>query len=383
MPETITYGPARMKAAWMILIFSAPGYFGYRVVSGGVASGWWLVGLAVFGIAIGVTVLLPGSTFIRISPENLTISNMYRKTVLPWADIQEFDTAHLSRYQNAAVYRLVESKRKTSALDKGSLNYDGAIVPIYEVNYKILCGVLQDYLQQIQKEAGITPSLQEQHAQEVDVQTGESKRKKYSIVFGVVGIFVLVGVKFSGPVIKIFHDEYEKAFAKIYREKFMKECQGKDSSEKKTRFCECCAAAGLSQLSSVQLMKNDASVTAYFEKNIFPVCGDRFLSGNETSVELKTDLEKTLEAAIVSRPTIPEKVQVRQAPKEPPKQEVPPQEKSFESEDLEGQKYVHLKNGQVMRCRIASQDKNGIWIEIEGGKVYFTKSDIVSITDEP
>jgi len=60
--------------------------------------GGWLVA-AVFGAfaLTGLVLILPGATYLRLTPEGFTICSLYRKSFIRWTDVQDFRVVLIGR----------------------------------------------------------------------------------------------------------------------------------------------------------------------------------------------------------------------------------------------------------------------------------------------
>ena len=387
-PETMTYKAGLRRSLVLAVIFSAMGYAGYLGVLAGAQAAWFAVGLGALGVAAAILRILPGSTDLQLTVEGVTFRALYRTTFIPWADIKEFDTASPRPFVHHVVYRLTESRK--GAMNRAArslMAYDGAIPPEYGVGHEALLAILQDYHKQIpQTSAEYTAPLTLEEQIQADRQRGKDKRLKPKpvMIFTALILLILAALNhdlvqrsFTGAKAAV-SGGMDQTFNKVYREKFMKECLNGDASESQVKFCECCVEATLAKFSREQLMKSDPTAIADMEKNILPVCAEKFLDAGgddaEKTVEEEPDgakpepnkLTQKLEAAIASRPK-PVIVKPDPAP---------------EPIDIEGLSSVYLTNGQVMSCRVLSRDKKGIWVDVGGGKAYFGNSEIKKITSE-
>ncbi|MEL6382982.1 MAG: hypothetical protein AAFQ89_11010 [Cyanobacteria bacterium J06626_18] len=88
--ETITLRPKAFSAFWLLLLSSLFVTIGIWM---GVTDSWVGYLIAAFfalGILVGIVQLLPNSTYLRISHEGITCCNMFRETVIPLDDVDEF-----------------------------------------------------------------------------------------------------------------------------------------------------------------------------------------------------------------------------------------------------------------------------------------------------
>ena len=161
------------------------------------------------------------------------------------------------------------------------------------------------------------------------------------------------------------HQAFDEAFKTEYRKKFLTGCLEGDTSEGKTNYCGCLAEALLSSpLTKKQLMGNGQDAIDYMKsQNLTDHCNEvAARPAAEKTPELPA-VDPAIEKLIESRPEIPKKA---------------PLEEIFTHNDGEPDSIL-LANGQTMSCHIVERDKNGVWVEIGGGKVYFSNSEIKKI----
>ncbi|MGF1524948.1 MAG: hypothetical protein ACFBSF_21690 [Leptolyngbyaceae cyanobacterium] len=88
--ETITLRPKRFSALWLLLLSSLFVTIG---ISMGVTDSWvgyLIAALFSLGILVGIIQLFPNSTYLRISHEGITSCSLFRETMIPWDDVDEF-----------------------------------------------------------------------------------------------------------------------------------------------------------------------------------------------------------------------------------------------------------------------------------------------------
>ena len=408
-PETVVYKAKFGKSLVLGLIFSAMGYTGYLGVSAGAKPAWAAVGLGVLGVVFAILRIIPGSTYLKLTTEGFTARVIWRTAFIPWSDIKEFDVSSPRLFVHQVVYRLTASRKGAmNRVARSLMTYDGAIPPEFGVRHDVLLTILQDYLKEVPKvsaEYTAPLTLEEQIA--ADRQKSASAgprflRPKPVLIFTAVILLILAVLNkdlilrtFSGAKTAV-SGGMDATFEKVYREKFMKECMKTEGSAQKVQFCECCADATMAKYSREQLMKNDPAAIADMEKTILPGCAEKFLDNDGDDAEkpadeepdgAKPEVNKTtqkLEALIASRPVpvipkaAPAVKKTDTALKEV--EEAAVQKKESEPVDTGDLSSIYLTNGQVMTCRILSRDKNGVWIEVAGGKAYFGNSEIKKIS---
>jgi hypothetical protein len=89
--NTIILRPIKSTALLMLLACTA--FVATGVWLSTVKGGWipyLCIGFFGLGIPIALIELLPNSTYLRISPEELTFANMFRETKIPWNLVDSF-----------------------------------------------------------------------------------------------------------------------------------------------------------------------------------------------------------------------------------------------------------------------------------------------------
>ncbi len=99
-PSVIVLRPSKTKTILLILVcvvFAAGAKF--MIADGEVAKGWSVV--IFFGLGAGVFIiqLLPGASYLEITPAGFVICSLFRKRpLIPWRDVGPFTVAKLPPY---------------------------------------------------------------------------------------------------------------------------------------------------------------------------------------------------------------------------------------------------------------------------------------------
>jgi hypothetical protein len=91
------------KGKWVLVLmvcvaFVVAGWM-VRLRSGELDAAWWSYGgIAFFGLGALVSILqlVPGSSFLRITPEGITVRTVWRARFFRWSDIERFGVAEVS-----------------------------------------------------------------------------------------------------------------------------------------------------------------------------------------------------------------------------------------------------------------------------------------------
>jgi hypothetical protein len=129
--------PSNRKCALLFLTCAAFVIVGVVVVSRSHSTfdgfmGWSCIAFFGLGVATSLALLLPGSSFLRLSPEGMTVRSMWRTSFHRWSDIERFGVGHsggaLVCFDFAASYTGQESAR---AINRGLTGFDAALPDNY------------------------------------------------------------------------------------------------------------------------------------------------------------------------------------------------------------------------------------------------------------
>jgi len=89
-PETLVLRPSRVKSLVMLLIGVAFTAGGIVMVRDGARWGWFV--LIFFGLCtvVFISLLLPNSAYLRLTPEGFEIRSLYRSFRNKWTDVTSF-----------------------------------------------------------------------------------------------------------------------------------------------------------------------------------------------------------------------------------------------------------------------------------------------------
>ncbi len=80
--------PDHARPALVLLVSLPLLWFGFKVIESGNPEGWFLVVLFSLSALSSLLILLPGSSFVQIDAETLTIASCFRKRVYRWDQIE-------------------------------------------------------------------------------------------------------------------------------------------------------------------------------------------------------------------------------------------------------------------------------------------------------
>lgn len=161
-PETLYPRKAKWYAIFVLsLAFSAGGYAMAALLPGHNRSVGYAV-CALFGLfaAISFLVLVPGSSFLRITPDGLSIRTLWRTHRYRWADIERFGVAEVTTVHKGVTqrHRMVgfnlseysqgpERKRRLIALNERLCGFQAALPDNYGWDHADLAEHLNQLLE--------------------------------------------------------------------------------------------------------------------------------------------------------------------------------------------------------------------------------------------
>ncbi|WKZ56900.1 MAG: hypothetical protein QY326_09215 [Bdellovibrionota bacterium] len=97
MANEMIFKPSRKKWFMMLLISAAFTAIGVMMILDQKLAGLFVT--AFFGLAtlVSLVSLLPGSGYLKLSPEGFMVSSLYRRKQFRWSDIKEFGSCVLPR----------------------------------------------------------------------------------------------------------------------------------------------------------------------------------------------------------------------------------------------------------------------------------------------
>lgn len=169
MPPTVsdeTLRPRKGKWALMLLLCTAFVGGGFLMVSRPDSSSekfWGYAGIAFFGLGIVIAIIqfIPGSSFLRLSSDGITVRTMWRSTSYRWSDIErfgvaEFTTSHggipqrhrLVGLDFSASYPRRDRAQTVKSINRSFTGFEGALPDNYGWDY----GELAAHLNRLKQE---------------------------------------------------------------------------------------------------------------------------------------------------------------------------------------------------------------------------------------
>jgi hypothetical protein len=157
----MTLYPKKRSAITLLLMCAAFVSMGLWLAQSRPWIGYLCAGFFGLGIPLATIKLLPGSTYLRIEEDGLTINNLFRKTLVPWDVIDEFVVVELKR-TGVTVHRMVgfnfaQSYDRSTAgrrLARAISQCEGALPDDYGMKVEELAELLNSKLQQYRQTSG-------------------------------------------------------------------------------------------------------------------------------------------------------------------------------------------------------------------------------------
>jgi len=134
------------KRTWILVLLISAAFvaIGVLILRGPLSSSdrsWAWASSAFFGLGIVISIaqLVPGSSFLRLTPTGITIRTMWRSTFYRWSDIERFGVTrrvpgghqHMVGMDFAAEYPAGDKARGLMSVNRQVLGFDGALPDNY------------------------------------------------------------------------------------------------------------------------------------------------------------------------------------------------------------------------------------------------------------
>lgn len=111
--------------------------------------GWAVASL--FGICtlVGITMLLPASSYLRITTRGFTVCSLFRAHTFQWSDVSEFGVSKVGP-NKMVMFNFAASYTKTSSVrsfNASIFGYEGGLPDSYGLSHEELANLLNGYLQ--------------------------------------------------------------------------------------------------------------------------------------------------------------------------------------------------------------------------------------------
>lgn len=148
-PDTaLTLYPSRRK--WLLvtiigLVFVAAGIL---IVADGDAGGWLAIGFFGLVALVGIVSMLPSASYLRLTPEGLRVSSLYRSYCVPWQSITGFGqtSMHHNTFVSYHIAAEARAEHKTGHdIARALSGYDAALPDTYGKHAEDLIELLEQW----------------------------------------------------------------------------------------------------------------------------------------------------------------------------------------------------------------------------------------------
>lgn len=134
------------RRTWVLVLLISAGFvaIGVLILRGPLSSSdrtWAWASSAFFGLGVVISIaqLVPGSSFLRLTPDGITVRSMWRSVFYRWSDIERFGVTrrvpgghqHLVGMDFAAEYPIGDKERGLMSVNRQVLGFDGALPDNY------------------------------------------------------------------------------------------------------------------------------------------------------------------------------------------------------------------------------------------------------------
>ena len=146
-PDTLLLRPSRIKNFLLLAVSVALTAGGATMIRDSRSMGWFV--LVFFGLCtvIFMTLLLPNSSYLRLTRDGLETRSLFRSSKLRWADVASFRAGRIGLnamvlIEYAPSYRRARSGRAVATALTGA---EGALPDTYGRSAKALAGLLNEW----------------------------------------------------------------------------------------------------------------------------------------------------------------------------------------------------------------------------------------------
>ncbi len=139
--------PSRPRGFGYLVMCAAFSAGGAAMGSSGIGAGWYVAAVFGVGVLVFLTMLLPGSSFLRLDSKGFVIRSLYRQTRYSWADVAEFGVAAVG-VRRMVVFNFAPGyagERRGRRLSKGLSGWEAALPDSYGVKLARLSAVMNEY----------------------------------------------------------------------------------------------------------------------------------------------------------------------------------------------------------------------------------------------
>lgn len=149
---SLTLYPSKLSAIGLLLGCVAFVVIGIHLGMTEGIFGYFAAAFFGLGIPIAIVQLIPGSTYLRIDNDGLTLCNMFRETKIPWDIIDRFGVATIKTESSTtkmvginftSSYKKAKAMRRISAAISG---FDGGLPSNYGMKVEELADLLNECL---------------------------------------------------------------------------------------------------------------------------------------------------------------------------------------------------------------------------------------------
>lgn len=143
------------KGKWALTLLGSAAFVGigcWMVIDSPQDRFWGYGGIVFFGLGVVVALIqfIPGSSFLRIRADGITVRSMWRTTVYRWSDIERFGVATMSvgarqsfvGLDFSATYPHRDKAKKLKNINRALIGFEGMLPDNYGWDYAELAAHL-------------------------------------------------------------------------------------------------------------------------------------------------------------------------------------------------------------------------------------------------
>jgi len=118
------------------------------MITSGDSRGWFVAAFFTFCTLVFTLVLLPGSAYLELGPDGITVCTFYQRDSWRWADVASFDIARIGSNTRMVVIKFAPAypkARRARRFAEFLTGHEGALPDSYGLSVEDLVALLNTY----------------------------------------------------------------------------------------------------------------------------------------------------------------------------------------------------------------------------------------------
>lgn len=149
MDTSVTLRPSIIKTLLLFLISVVFLAIGFWMIQKHELAGW--LGVFFFGICtcVSIIILVPNSTYLKLSDEGFEICALYRKSFTKWNEVDCFTVRYIGK-SKYVVFNYTDKSRKRARTSQALAGYDAALPDSFGMKVEELADLMNKWKKKVQ-----------------------------------------------------------------------------------------------------------------------------------------------------------------------------------------------------------------------------------------